>query len=758
MKNKQARKPYRVSHTFMRLLSVLLCITLLLCLSLTMFFYSSMANSIAEKELNLHKILLRNQINATDDMLNVTQQSMLHLTMSESLIQVCFLEEYSNSICTKVLLALSSLSAHNDIINSLILYVPKLNMIFDDQFSSVSLSESREQDLVTGYINGVPRSNTVVYGTQTSTLFYQDGSVIIARNYPLSNISSASSSLLFCVLNTNTLFKQLQNTGIRVYDAFGDPLYNADSDTLEHDSSVMEQLVKDVSDTVNYLHGEDTTLIFAKSSVTGWRFVYEVDTASIWQPMGQAMISTLPLVMVMFSIIALVCCFVVKQTIRPLEKALLSVEMSSLAPESSKQQHKDEFAYLRAVTAEMANTKNELHRLIESISGDVTRRLFTELFSGTQYDYSVVSQLMESVHSKFHPDDFYVVGLLSGEENGGTRPLSQMRNAQGQLQEIVKSFEQEHPEFHGQLIRLRDKESCVVLSFDSVTSLLSIRQLLSQLNQQFADFFRQHHVPCRFTCGHIYHSVLDLLYSYQDAANMLAPVAVSEETTTEQPASVEEITRAPNVANHVAQILSYIQNDELANAKTLANRVLQSITEAGTPNVYSLFFNDLVDGLLKLDSLDLVCLTNNPFIAMQSENHQQNPETLSAQAADYLVLIFDQLYERQKRMNVPCIVTAREYIRKNYTDGNLSLEMVAEAANVTGSYLSRIFRTNLGITFTDYLGKFRVEQGRKLLETTSESVKDIAAKVGFNSVQQFIRVFKKHVGQSPGEYRDNHRS
>ena len=233
---KLANRPYRFSTTFIRLLAVLLSITLILCFLLTVVFYYSMADSVSQKELDLHKNLLSSQIRATDDILNTTQQSILHLTMSESLVQVCFLEEYNRAICNKVLLDLASLSSHSDVLESLVLYVFKLNMIFDDTYLSAPFSESRHQSLVTGFLNGVENSNQVVYGTQTSTLYYQDGDVIVARNYPLSNVHSLSSATLFCTLNSKALFGHLDSDNIRVYDTFGDPLYPAESSAPERDA------------------------------------------------------------------------------------------------------------------------------------------------------------------------------------------------------------------------------------------------------------------------------------------------------------------------------------------------------------------------------------------------------------------------------------------------------------------------------------------------------------------------------------------
>lgn len=55
--------------------------------------------------------------------------------------------------------------------------------------------------------------------------------------------------------------------------------------------------------------------------------------------------------------------------------------------------------------------------------------------------------------------------------------------------------------------------------------------------------------------------------------------------------------------------------------------------------------------------------------------------------------------------------------------------------------------------FSDYLNRYRLEQAKLLLIETGETVGDIGLRVGFNSPQSFIRVFKRYEGETPGQFR-----
>ncbi len=113
------------------------------------------------------------------------------------------------------------------------------------------------------------------------------------------------------------------------------------------------------------------------------------------------------------------------------------------------------------------------------------------------------------------------------------------------------------------------------------------------------------------------------------------------------------------------------------------------------------------------------------------------------------------IQEEQKQLNEKLckpIEEAIHYMRKNY--GNcVSLEDVAEAANVSAPYLSKIFKEKMEIGFNDYLTKIRLEESQKFLIDTNLSVKEIAFMVGYSDEKYYSKLFKKFVGIKPTDYR-----
>jgi AraC-like DNA-binding protein len=95
---------------------------------------------------------------------------------------------------------------------------------------------------------------------------------------------------------------------------------------------------------------------------------------------------------------------------------------------------------------------------------------------------------------------------------------------------------------------------------------------------------------------------------------------------------------------------------------------------------------------------------------------------------------------------------ARNFIQEHFAD-QLSLRSVAKAAGISPGHLSEKFRQITGVNFVDYVGRIRVEQACARLENGDARISEIAFDVGFQSLSQFNRVFKKVSGKSPTEYR-----
>lgn len=120
--------------------------------------------------------------------------------------------------------------------------------------------------------------------------------------------------------------------------------------------------------------------------------------------------------------------------------------------------------------------------------------------------------------------------------------------------------------------------------------------------------------------------------------------------------------------------------------------------------------------------------------------------------AEHLSVVSNQVLVCEENTENPVIARAKDFIEANQGE-DLSLAIVAKAVNTSTFYFCKMFKKATGLTFTEYLGRIRVEKAKSLLLNPHLRVSEIAFEVGFQSLSQFNRVFKRITGSSPSEYR-----
>ncbi|MGO4496809.1 helix-turn-helix domain-containing protein [Paenibacillus sp. 2RAB27] len=87
-------------------------------------------------------------------------------------------------------------------------------------------------------------------------------------------------------------------------------------------------------------------------------------------------------------------------------------------------------------------------------------------------------------------------------------------------------------------------------------------------------------------------------------------------------------------------------------------------------------------------------------------------------------------------------------------DQEMTLESCASALNFHPVYLSRVFKKEIGVSFSDYLSEYRMNMAKVMLETTNLKISEIGEKLQYKNISAFIRTFRKTFGMTPGSYRE----
>ncbi len=94
-----------------------------------------------------------------------------------------------------------------------------------------------------------------------------------------------------------------------------------------------------------------------------------------------------------------------------------------------------------------------------------------------------------------------------------------------------------------------------------------------------------------------------------------------------------------------------------------------------------------------------------------------------------------------------------DYIEENYHQG-ISADSIADHIGLNRVYAGRLFKQNMNLNITDYINMVRIQKSVVLLKETNMKIMDICTAVGFNNTHYFIRIFKRIMNVTPGQYKE----
>ena len=97
---------------------------------------------------------------------------------------------------------------------------------------------------------------------------------------------------------------------------------------------------------------------------------------------------------------------------------------------------------------------------------------------------------------------------------------------------------------------------------------------------------------------------------------------------------------------------------------------------------------------------------------------------------------------------------ALKYITDNYSNPNFSIENLAKYIGLSPVYFGTLFKKAIGDSPAHFLNTYRIKAAQTLLNATAHTMQEISFLVGFQNYQRFFELFRKYVGMTPSEYRN----
>ena len=154
-------------------------------------------------------------------------------------------------------------------------------------------------------------------------------------------------------------------------------------------------------------------------------------------------------------------------------------------------------------------------------------------------------------------------------------------------------------------------------------------------------------------------------------------------------------------------------------------------------------FHDTDGGILRLfESL----------IYEYNSRHAGYVELSRCHLIEILVLSMRSIYTPEKHSVHPAVSKIMAYSEENFQD-NISLGKLCEEMGFSLPYISKKFKEDIGITYSRYIQKLRIEHCCRLLAYTNKTITQIARSAGYGDMKFFGAIFKKTVNMTPREFR-----
>ncbi len=131
----------------------------------------------------------------------------------------------------------------------------------------------------------------------------------------------------------------------------------------------------------------------------------------------------------------------------------------------------------------------------------------------------------------------------------------------------------------------------------------------------------------------------------------------------------------------------------------------------------------------------------------------KNMESAIAYAKKMISQAIEIRDQNSGNKNRSILKTAVDFIDSHYMEEDISLNTVANVANVSSNHFSALFSQNMGQTFIEYLTTLRMNKAKELLRCTGMRSSEIAGEIGYKDAHYFSYLFKKTQGMTPSDYR-----
>ncbi len=754
-------------NVFFETLLIIGTLCLLIMAYVIFFAFLPIVKANKEKNISLYTNTL-NGVQAMVDYSLLNMHDILTKTSQEGSIISAVVSPQSNSHDTEVLLSLSALSGENELIDRAFLYIPQNGKVFDSRYQLTNYEHFYKKNIIHQYYQNYDAGDGIDRNGRITRVIQFRSELFLIRDFPLDGNKRLGT--FFIKINRNKLF---YNVGIQkavfpnqlfIYDLKGIPLF---TDNLR-DSAKYRRILSSFKENIINTTGKNHRKLFlySRSKITQLQYFFVTDDMKMFN-IGQIIILIIPI----FFLCLFMAFFLTQKILIPLKNIIYfannikisnsnpiinsrnSVDFHSNVGLQSNPASANSINDLKITFYNVVNSIKHLENVIKILQPDISAIVFNDLLSGKPMEISDIDNILNSVNSPISVNGIYNVMVFDVDRNSALNLIDEFMALLKITLDDKRSLN-----FSAFYLHIINTFSYVlILEFEKSTLLGNVKKFESELREDFLRKAANLHMGVTIQIGKLCNSILDIQFSFKKACRQTGQTMTENivETDGLDLPDMNSYYNKDYFAEYSKKFFELIQNSNEASALLIAGQVFHDIRgkyelAQGKP-LCNLYIESILEILLKFKNVDFN--KGDLFQISEMINTADDWDRMEESLDNFHKQAISLASKHYKKLNNQYIVKAEHYIQKCYADASLSLSAVAGYLNTNATYLSKLFKDSLGTNFNDYLNLCRIEKAKSMLCNSDIKIESVAAATGFNSQQNFIRVFKKCEGITPGHYR-----
>lgn len=503
---------------------------------------------------------------------------------------------------------------------------------------------------------------------------------------------------------------------------------------------------------------------YCYEGLAGWRFLMPLNAGTLTYPLSQLLLTYLPMFLLLILVGVVFALYISQVIYRPIDHLMRVVAPSAAAHEGA---GGNEVDILEMIYSSAQKEYAQLQGIISGIAPEILESMLKNLLIGKHLTRERVEDILHGVGDPISVRGRFCVLACQMVPQGRKIEDTELNLYLLAIRKLVQRLSS--PECPIYDIRTDMLTLGLVCCFPEDRTLTQLSQDCRQIQQSLR--FHGEAMPFRLFCakGKFYSDLLDVRYSYQEAIERVKYQCYLHSTGENPPApqddSLEEgglVIDQALIQSRAKDIMEQAADNAPAQAESLMERVLEELQrQAGDEQELKRYLQMLQDELVErvitypLSQADQQILSQFSLVSAENQSFSAQQALEAIRESAKALFRISAAYSQKNRYKY--VEQAKQYVDENYMDSNLSLNSVGDFVGISASYLSEIWSETSHEKFSAYLATLRVEKAQQLLITTKLTIKEIGFRCGFNSVQNFIRVFKKYTGVPPGQFRDYQR-